>query len=66
MIERDKQRDDQRAKHARKKERKEHPKGDAKTQASEKQADQAGIATDPQSMQDQGYVERIDEKTEKH
>jgi hypothetical protein len=65
MIERDKQRDDQKKKHAKEKERHEHPTKDKKAQANAKQG-HAGMATDPKTMQDPGYVERIDEKTQKH
>ena len=63
MIEREKQRTDQQKKHAAEKERREHPKKDVKAQAGQQHA---GMDTDPETMKDKGYVERIEEKTEKH
>lgn len=63
MIERDKQRTDQEKKHAAEKERREHPKKDVKDVSGQQHA---GMDTDPQTMKDKGYVERITEKTEKH
>ncbi len=63
MNERDKQVDDQQKKHAAEKERREHPKKDVKNKTGQ---EHAGMATDPQTMKDKGYVKRIEEKTEKH
>lgn len=62
MIEREKQRADQQKKHKAEKERRLH------TQKKDERPtiQQAGKATDPETMQDKGYVERIEEKTEKH
>lgn len=65
MIERDKQVTDQEKKHAIEKERKEHPKKDVKTQSVPGEV-HAGADTDPKTMENKGYVERITEKTEKH
>ena len=62
MIERDKQVADQQKKHSTEKERQKHPRKGAKTP----QEQQAGMSTDPQTMKDEGYVDRIDEKTSKH
>ncbi len=62
MIEREKQRADQRKKHKAEKQRREHPgKRDEKPTVQ-----QAGKASDPETMRDKGYIERIEEKTEKH
>lgn len=60
MIERDKQRIDQQKKQTRKsshkkQEKQQHP-----------QQKKAGMATDPEAMQDPGYIERMNEKTSKH
>jgi hypothetical protein len=63
VIERDKQVTDQEKKHAAEKQRREHPKKDVKNKSGQQHA---GMATDPQTMKDKGYVERITEKTEKH
>lgn len=63
MLERDKQRTDQEKKHNAEKQRR---------LRSEKKSDRhpeqrkAGKSTDPETMEDKGYVERIEEKTEKH
>ena len=65
MIEREKQRSDQQKKHAKEKERREHPQKDQKAQPRPEQ-EHAGMATDPKTMQDDDYVKRITEKTEKH
>lgn len=63
MLEREKQRTDQQKKHAAEKQRRARPGKDDKGRVERKQA---GMATDPQAMKDKGYIERIDEKTEKH
>ena len=63
MLEREKQRTDQQKKHAAEKQRRAHPGKDHKGQAERKQA---GKASDPEPMKDKGYIERIEEKTEKH
>ena len=62
MIERDKQVIDQHKKHEKEKERQQHPHKDTKDQAGQQHA---GMSTDPQTMQDKVYQERIDEKTSK-
>lgn len=59
MIEREKQVTDQQKKHADEKERHEHPHRDGKVKP-------AGMTTDPEAAQDKAYVQRIDEKTQKH
>jgi hypothetical protein len=63
MIEREKQRTDQQKKHKAEKQRRTHSgkKGEGRPEQR-----QAGKATDPETMQDKGYAERIEEKTEKH
>lgn len=63
MIERDKQVTDQQKKHAAEKERQKHPRKDVKDQQGQQHA---GMSTDPETMKDEGYVKRIDEKTEQH
>ncbi len=63
MIERDKQVDKQQAKHNKKKERAQQARKNAKEQPEQQHA---GMATDPETMKDKGYVKRIEEKTEKH
>ena len=35
-------------------------------QRTDQQKKQAGKASDPETMKDKGYIERIEEKTEKH
>ena len=62
MIERDKQRNDQQKKHKAEKERRTHSEKKGKKPT----VQQAGKATDPETMQDKDYIERIEEKTEKH
>ncbi len=62
MIEREKQRTDQQKRHKAEKQRRAHPeKKDERPTVQ-----QAGKASDPETMQDKGYIERIEEKTEKH
>jgi hypothetical protein len=63
VIEREKQRTDQQKKHANEKKRRKPSKNDTPAQTEQTQA---GMATDPQTMKDKGYVERIEEKTKKH
>ena len=63
MIEREKQVTDQEKKLAKEKADHEHSKKDVKDQQGQQHA---GMATDPETMKDKGYVERITEKTEKH
>jgi len=63
MIERNKQVDDQEKKLAKEKADHEHPHKDVKDQSGQQHA---GKATDPETMKDKGYVERIEEKTSKH
>ena len=65
MLEREKQRSDQQKKHAKEKERRKHPHKDQKVQSRPGQ-EHAGMATDPETMQDEAYAKRITEKTEKH
>ena len=63
MIEREKQVTDQQKKHENEKKHQEQPSGDVKAQSGQQHA---GMANDPDTMKDKGYVERIDEKTSKH
>jgi hypothetical protein len=63
MLERDKQRTDQEKKHQTKKQR--HSQSKKKSEA-HIEHQEAGRATDPETMQDKGYEERIEEKTKKH
>ncbi len=63
MIERDKQVTDQQKKHAADKKRHEHKRENDKSQTSQPEA---GMSTDPKAMEDKGYQERIEKKTEKH
>lgn len=63
MIERDKQRTDQQKKHKAEKQRRAQP---GKKGAEGKGQRQAGKSTDVETMQDKDYIERIEEKTEKH
>lgn len=63
MIERDKQVTDQQKKHRAEKARRKHPSKDVKDQQGQQQA---GMSTDPETMKDEGYVKRIEEKTEHH
>jgi len=65
MLGREKQRSDQQKKHAKEKERRKHPPKDQKAQSRPGQ-EHAGMATDPETMQDEDYAKRITEKTEKH
>lgn len=65
MIEREKQVADQEKKHAKEKADHEHPHKDGKAKDQPGQQ-HAGMATDPKTMKDKDYVERIDEKTSKH
>jgi hypothetical protein len=65
MLEREKQRSDQQKKHVKEKERRKHPHKDQKAQSRAGQ-EHAGMATDPEAMQDDDYVKRMNEKTEKH
>lgn len=62
MFERDKQVDDQQKKQAR------HEENMRAKNSNKAESEQphAGMATDPETMKDKGYVKRIDEKTEKH
>lgn len=63
MIEREKQRTDQQKKHRAEKQRRAQSGKKGKEGTGQRQA---GRATDFESMQDKGYRERIEEKTEKH
>ena len=63
MIEREKQRDDQQKKHAAEKKRRAHLKKENRAQP---QRPSAGSDTRPETMEDKGYIKRIEEKTEKH
>ncbi len=63
MIERDKQRSDQEKKHKAENQRRSHAE---KSKAQRPEQREAGKSTDPETMKDKGYVERIEEKTEKH
>jgi CRISPR/Cas system CSM-associated protein Csm5 (group 7 of RAMP superfamily) len=62
-IERDKQVTDQQKKHAAEKERRKQSRKDVKARSGQQHA---GMATDHQTMRDKDYVERIEDKTEKH
>ena len=61
MLEREKQRTDQEKKHQAEKQRRSKKKSEGHVEQHE-----AGRATNRESMKDKGYVERIEEKTEKH
>ena len=62
MLEREKQRADQQKKHKAERQRRANSAKKGKSPT----VQQAGRATDPKTMQDKGYTERIEEKTEKH
>lgn len=64
-LEREEQRGEQQQKQAAAKARREHPQKPAKGKHPS-EAQQAGMATDPAAMQDPGYIERMNEKTNKH
>jgi hypothetical protein len=61
MIEREKQRTDQEKKHKEEKQRRSHSE---KKREGRQEQRKAGKSTDPETMLDKGYVERIEEKTE--
>ncbi len=63
MIEREKQRTDQAKKHKAEKQRRSHSEKNREQHSEQREA---GKSTDPETMKDKGYVERIEEKTEKH
>ncbi len=63
MLEGDKQREEQLEKYAKEKERHARKKKHTENQGEQRQA---GMTSDPQAARDQGYVERIDGKTQKH
>lgn len=65
MLEREKQRDDQRKKQEREKKLHKQSEQEQKAQPQTEQR-QADMATDPAAARDEGYIERMNEKTQKH
>ena len=63
MIERDKQKEDQENKKTNENESQDLAKQDRRVRSKQKHA---GMATDPQTMKDKGYIKDIEEKTQKH
>ncbi|HVU66117.1 MAG TPA: hypothetical protein VHD63_03270 [Ktedonobacteraceae bacterium] len=65
MLERDKQRGDQHKKQKREKKLHEQSEQEQKAQPQTEER-QAEMATDPAAARDEGYIERMNEKTQKH
>ncbi|HVU68189.1 MAG TPA: hypothetical protein VHD63_13705 [Ktedonobacteraceae bacterium] len=65
MLERDKQRSDQPKKQEREKKLHEQSEQEQKAPSRTEQR-QAEMATDPAAARDEGYIKRMNEKTQKH